>query len=667
MKKAFTLILIFTFSVFVFAENRNALLIANGKYKNFGSLATPVKESKDLKKALEKLGFSVTIVENGSREKIIDNLYDFQKKLEKSGGIGFFHYGGHAVQVSGKNYLIPVDADIPDERRISSRAVDVDEVMASMQGDTNIIILDACRNNPLPAASGRSATRGLVLTEYKPKNSIIVYSAQPGKVAQDGVFTPILTEKLLEKKSFSDVLMDVRRTVRSRTNNEQSPGEYNELEKQVFLAGYVDDKTTAIIQSETKKNENNFSVNDTRKETNPLEVAKKALDEGMYSVAFEEFLALANKNNADAQYYVGYMYQYGYGVENDYKKAKKWYEKAITKNQANAYYQLGYLYENSLGIRYNAKNLETAVKLFEKASLYGNSAEAQNELGKIYIGYFYGFNYAKAKEWFEKSAGQGYGEAQVALYLMYSFAENDATTANKWFEKFKNDAKAQYSLGLFYEFGNFGTYWFEKDLQEAAKWYEKSAAQGYPQAVEALNRIAEDLEKIKIKTSKTNVENYIDLGKKANDAEKYTEAFGYFQKAADMGNSTAQSWLGYYYRYGIGTKRNFTKAIEYFEKAAKQGDAYSARNLAENYEYGFGIEAEDAPYGEAKDFDNCFYWYKKAAMHGDVKAQLWLGSLYSITYRFFGIQKNNSEAYKWYKLAAEQGDDYAKQRLKELN
>ena len=115
------------------AESRLALLIANGTYKNFSSLATPVKEARDLKKSLETLGFSVVIVENASREKMSDALYDFQKRLEKSGGIGFFHYGGHAVQVSGKNYLIPSDADIPDERRIASRALDCDEIMASIK------------------------------------------------------------------------------------------------------------------------------------------------------------------------------------------------------------------------------------------------------------------------------------------------------------------------------------------------------------------------------------------------------------------------------------------------------------------------------------------------------------------------------------------------------
>ncbi len=252
IKKCILAAAVFALSTLLFAEAepRHALLIANGKYKYFGSLATPENEAKNLKKALEKLNFEVTIIVNASRENILEELSDFERKVEKEGGIAFFHYGGHAVQVKGKNYLIPVDADIPDENRVTTRAVDADEVMECMKGDTNIIILDACRNNPLPASSGRSATRGLVMSDIHPRNSVLVYSAQPGKVAQDGVFTPILTEKILQKESFSQILMDVRKEVREKTKYEQNPGEYNELEKHIYLAGLNESKPVQAQEDE---------------------------------------------------------------------------------------------------------------------------------------------------------------------------------------------------------------------------------------------------------------------------------------------------------------------------------------------------------------------------------------------------------------------------------
>lgn len=232
-----------------YAESRNALLIANSKYEHFSSLKTPVNEARDLKATLEKIGFSVTLLENCSMKEMTDALEDFEGKLDSAGGIGFFHYGGHAVQVDGHNYLIPADADIPNERRVSSRAVDVSEVVVSMVAETNIIILDSCRNNPLPESSTRSATRGLVMEKQRPKNSIIIYSAQENSVARDGVFTPILTRKLLEKKSLTDILIDVRLEVSEKTDWEQIPVEYSQLTKRIYLANYTPPAPPAVTKT----------------------------------------------------------------------------------------------------------------------------------------------------------------------------------------------------------------------------------------------------------------------------------------------------------------------------------------------------------------------------------------------------------------------------------
>ena len=231
-------------------ESRNALLIANGKYSHFSSLSEPIKEVENLRVALEQIGFSVKIVKNASLEEMSDALSDFEATLKKSGGTGFFHYGGHAVQVEGKNYLIPSTAEIPDERRVSTRALNVDEVMNSMSADTNIVILDSCRNNPLPAGSERSASRGLVLSSIKPKNSIIVYSAEAGCTAQDGVFTPVLTKEITRKDvSLQAVLINVRKEVQRLTNGAQTPGEYSQMTDIVYLAGQSAERPAVTNQT----------------------------------------------------------------------------------------------------------------------------------------------------------------------------------------------------------------------------------------------------------------------------------------------------------------------------------------------------------------------------------------------------------------------------------
>lgn len=527
MKKNITFLvgLLFTIAFSAFAQTKGeakyALLIANSNYKTFGSLATPVKEAEDLKNTLEKLNFAVTIVEDASKENILDALYDFQQKVSKAGGVAFFHYGGHAVQVNGKNYIIPVDADIPDERRVSTRAVDLDEIMSSMQGDTNIVILDACRNNPLPASSGRSATRGLVLSEFKPKNSIIVYSAQPGKVAQDGVFTPILTKNLLEEKSFTDVLMDTRREVRKRTNNEQSPGEYNELDAPIYLAGFATVKTeqTVVENPVASKNPNTVTTNSVA--TNAAYTDQTLVEEENYASTFDEYMAYAQKNDPDAQYNLGYMYETGDGVDQDLLQAKKWYEKAAKQDQPDAQYALAALY------------------------YYDNGVIKQN--------------YAEAKKWFEKAAYNGDDYAMNLLGYMYEQGhgtKQDYDEALRWYLKAadKNNVYAQRNLGLLYLNGN----GVRQNYKLAKEWLEKSAEQNNSTAKACLAYL------------------YIDgLGVRQN----YTEAKKWLDSAVEQGDRLAQFYLGHLYENGYGVKQNIDEAIKWYKLAAEQGSAGAEARL----------------------------------------------------------------------------------------
>jgi len=218
---------------------KEALLIANGNYLHFGKLSSPTDDAHLLVDSLRSLGFSVTLVENASREGMLDALQSFQDRLKGSGGIALFHYGGHGVQVDGKNYLIPVDANIPDERKVTTRAVDVEEVMSTLDASgasADIVVLDACRDNPLPSSITRSATRGLSVVQRKPKNSLIVYSAEPGSKALDGLFTPTLANALLQKgKSVSQIMKEVRRTVFQKSDGTQTPGEYDQLFEDLYL------------------------------------------------------------------------------------------------------------------------------------------------------------------------------------------------------------------------------------------------------------------------------------------------------------------------------------------------------------------------------------------------------------------------------------------------
>jgi hypothetical protein len=218
---------------------KEALLIANAEYSHFGKLPNPISDARQLGDVLRQIGFNVQVVENASREGMLDALSSFEERLKASRGIAFFHYGGHGVQVDGRNFLIPADADIPDEKRVATRAVDLEEVMGALDASgssVNVVVLDACRDNPLPATSTRSATRGLSVVAAKPKNSIIIYAAEAGNKAQDGLFTPALAKALaVPGRPISEVMTEVRREVYERSGGLQTPGEYNQLFQQVIL------------------------------------------------------------------------------------------------------------------------------------------------------------------------------------------------------------------------------------------------------------------------------------------------------------------------------------------------------------------------------------------------------------------------------------------------
>jgi len=231
---------------------KEALLIANGKYSHFAGLAHPEPDAAKLGAALEGLGFRVRTVSDASREKMLDAIAEFELGLRNTGAIAFFHYGGHGVQVDGKNYLLPADADIPDERRVATRAVALDEVMTAMDAAAaraSIIVIDACRDNPLPAGSGRNLARGLSVVGLKPKNSIVIYAAEAGSKALDGLFTPILANSLQQKgRSINQIMMSVRSEVYAKSSGQQTPGEYNQLFEELFLWLEPDNQQDSYLQ-----------------------------------------------------------------------------------------------------------------------------------------------------------------------------------------------------------------------------------------------------------------------------------------------------------------------------------------------------------------------------------------------------------------------------------
>lgn len=221
-------------------EKRTALVIGNGAYAS-SLLKNPVNDAQAVARALQELSFDVTLKENLDQKGMKKEIQAFGEKLQK-GGVGLFYFAGHGVQVNGRNYLIPVGAAIEHEKQVEYEAVDMGAVLSEMdyaRNRLNIVILDACRDNPF-ARSFRSASQGLASINA-PSGTIIAYATAPGSVANDGpgengVYTGELVKAVMQPGlKIEDVFKQVRSSVREATRGKQIPWESSSLEGDFYF------------------------------------------------------------------------------------------------------------------------------------------------------------------------------------------------------------------------------------------------------------------------------------------------------------------------------------------------------------------------------------------------------------------------------------------------
>lgn len=231
-------------------ERRIALVIGNAAYDE-APLLNPVNDADDMATQLQPLGFQVMLRKNATRREMEVAIREFGDAL-KPGGAGLFYYAGHGMQVNGRNYLIPLDADIEREDEIPYKAVDAGQILSKMEtagNRLNIVILDACRQNPF-ARSFRSSTQGLAQMDA-PRGSLLVYATAPGSVSYDGngrngTFTKhLLSYMRTPDLEIGPMLRLVRESVRKETNQRQIPWESSSIEGNFYFASSVSAKSPA--------------------------------------------------------------------------------------------------------------------------------------------------------------------------------------------------------------------------------------------------------------------------------------------------------------------------------------------------------------------------------------------------------------------------------------
>jgi uncharacterized caspase-like protein len=244
----------------VAAADRVALVIGNGKYVNANTLPNPANDARAMAKALSNIGFDVSFGEDLDHTSMERLVSDFLRKTA-SAKISLIFYAGHGLQVDGRNYLVPIDAKLEAASDLNYETIRLDDILDSLNDDpsrANIIILDACRDNPLARTfasrlgASRSAAVSTGLAAYSTVGSgtLIAFSTAPGQVALDGngANSPF-TEGLLKYLAtpgleVRQMLTRVRDDVARATHDRQLPWDNSSLRGDVYLASAP---TAAVI------------------------------------------------------------------------------------------------------------------------------------------------------------------------------------------------------------------------------------------------------------------------------------------------------------------------------------------------------------------------------------------------------------------------------------
>jgi len=715
------------------AEKRVALVVGNSAYRNVARLDNPDNDAVLVARTLRDLGFALIGGDartNLDKRALDEAVQAFGREMQGA-DVAMFYYAGHGVQVRGANYLVPIDANPTREADVDFQMLDVNVVLNQMQGSgtrLNMIILDACRNNPFGGRGLRAAVGGLAQLQA-PDGTLISYATQPGNVAQDGddghsPYTRALAATLKRPGldlfgTFNQVGLAVKRA----TGGAQQPwvssspidGSFYFLES-TQPAPATDTVTTRrddgpavpVRQSRVSPGTSADIVSDCdRQAANPADpqrpremagvklgeiqivpalaacsqamrqypdVARFIYQAGRvaqvqndYATARQLYEKAAGMNYAASYVNLGQLFQMGNGVPKDYGEARKWYEKAVAADDPAGLHAMGWLYEQGNGV---AKDYVEASKWYEKAIAAGLTAANAN-LGRLYVnGFGVPKDLLRARSLLETGAAAGEPVAMRLLGLLYDRGlgvTSDPVRARQWYEKAAagGDAWGMNNLGSLYEQGR----GVSKDYGEARKWYEKARGLGIKLATVNLGRLYQEGEGV---------------------AADGIRAKSLYESVADV-EPVAMRQLGYLYDRGIGVSKDYAQARQWYEKAMAAGDAIAMNNLGYMYEAGNGVPkdlnrardlyAQAAALGQPlamtnlgnlyrdgrgvpRDYMQARQWYERAAAAGRTLAMVQLGDFYRLG---LGVPKDAAKARTWYEAASTAGDASASKALAGMN
>ena len=216
---------------------RVALVIGNAAYKHAPPLSNSGNDARAMARLLNRLGFKVLEVVDGDRASMNRAIEQMQGQLRGQQAVAMLYYAGHGLQLDWRNFMVPVDAKLEKAEDVPKQTVDIEQVMRVFKGAgtrMNIVVLDACRDNPFSSTAG---SKGLAPLDAPP-GTFLAFATAPGNVAEDGdeasgngLFTQYLIKELQKPSSIENVFKRVRLQVRQKSQGRQIPWDSSSLEE----------------------------------------------------------------------------------------------------------------------------------------------------------------------------------------------------------------------------------------------------------------------------------------------------------------------------------------------------------------------------------------------------------------------------------------------------
>ena len=486
---AVLVLVVFATPAVVLADGRVALVVGNSTYAHIGRLPNPDNDAADMSAALRRLGFEVTTELDADLVELTEALRAFTRR-SAGADVALVFYAGHGIEMDGVNYLVPVDARLERDVDVRFETVTVDDLLVSTTGASlRLVILDACRNNPLARSMQRTAATRTVSggsfadldEDLLGDETLVAYAAAAGTTAADGrgrnsPYTAALLSHLETPLEIGLLFRRVRAQVLAATNGAQRPHEYHSLVREHYLTRTLAAGASVTVSAVAAVDP--APADPPRPDPSETDVSQLPI------AALRE---LARRGDAETQTELGERYEDGRGVEQDYAVAVSWFRRAAEQGYPPGQASLGFMYLRGRGVRQD--DVE-AVRWFRRAAAQGN-ARARNNLGVMYeSGRGVSRDDAEAVRWYRRAAEQGDAVAQNNLGVMYRRGRGvpqDDEAAVRWYRRAaeQGDAYAQSNLGWMYENGR----GVRRDRVEAVRWYRFAAEQGHADAQEALDRL----------------------------------------------------------------------------------------------------------------------------------------------------------------------------------